>query len=126
MLLENPSDIQHQIILRSPPIRCDQESERRLSEHPLNDDVFVEPLNELTKQVQVFFVAKYAKRPARVFCGQGGASDDVQVMDLQRVDTDPGHLIRHCQPLLARFPGKTKNQVCADMDGPASCHLHSA
>src|SRR4030095_9764675 len=98
------------------PIRCDQESERRLSEHPLNNDVFIEPLYKLAKQVQVLFVVKHAKSPARVFCGQGSASDDVQMMDLQRVHTDPRHLIRHCQPLLARFPGKTKNQVRANMD----------
>src|ERR1051326_2520257 len=37
------------------------------------------------------------------------------MMDFQSVDPDSRHFIRHRQPLFASFPGKTENQMRADM-----------
>src|SRR5207249_4971273 len=84
-LFEFPLDIEHEVVFRAAPNGRDEQAEWRLSEHALNDDVWIQTFHKIAEQVEILLVAKHTERPARIFGGQRGAAHDVQVMDLQSI-----------------------------------------
>src|SRR5262249_2976888 len=94
------------------------------AEHSFDHNLWIEAFDKLAKQRQVFFVFENPKRAAGVLGSQRGAADDVEMMNLQSVDADTRHLVRHREPLLAGFPWKAENQMRANVDRTAASHLH--
>src|SRR5262249_2006918 len=104
----------------------DEQPERRFAEHPFDDDLRIEPFHEFAEQVEVLLIAKHAEWLPRVFGSQCGPTHDVQVVDLDCMYGGAGHFVRHRQPLLERFPGEPKDEMCSDMKRSAACHFHCA
>src|SRR5205085_610644 len=89
--LELSLNVADEIVFRASPVRGDQQSKRRLAKHPLDDNPRIEPLHEVTQEIEVLFILEDAERSPRVFGRERRAAYEMQVMNLERINADTRH-----------------------------------
>ena len=71
---------------------------------------------EIHDQIDVFLIPEKREGLLQVVTPQGGVTDHMKVMEFQEVETGAGHRIRHGKPFIAAFPGKSENEMRAEID----------
>src|SRR5437762_541695 len=81
-------DVSDEIILAPAPVRRDQQTQRRFTEQAFNYNAGIQSFDEIREQIEIFLILQHPKRLARILRCQRRSADDVQMMNLERVDPD--------------------------------------